>query len=427
MTPAARIQATIELLEALFDTARPADNIMAFYFKQRRYIGSKDKAAISEQFYHILRNKLTLEYVIESAKGEITPRNLLLTYLLEQDLSPDDYFGEGKYAPRWLSEEEQACLESIDFSCLDNAPKNVRLNIPAWIEPLLQNALGDNYEAEANSLLTRAATDIRVNLLKTDRQNQLAAMKDLEFDCFATQTAPHGIRFKQRVGLFGLKAFQQGLFEVQDEGSQLLAHLVGARAGQKVVDYCAGAGGKTLAMSATMQNKGVLYACDVHDRRLSQLAKRAKRAGAHNIRIQHLNKESKRWINNHHKYADTVLVDAPCSGTGTWRRSPDARWNLSEQTIQELIEKQRDILTKAASLVKPGGQLFYATCSLLLEENEQQIDWFINEFDDFQLGELDYSELDNLGRCDTKPHQLRTYSARSDMDGFYVCVLRRRI
>jgi len=442
MTPSARIQATIELLEELFEKKYPADNTMAYYFKQRRYIGSKDKAAISEQFYHILRNKLSLEYLVCKAKvsnaqateapsalenGDLDARSLVIAYLISESQTPADFFGKDKYAPSRLTTQEQDWIQELDLNCLDNAPQNVRLNIPQWIEPRLKEILGAEYESEALALGGRAATDIRVNSLKAGRQSVLALLHGYEFECDETRTSPLGIRFKQRVGLFGLKEFRQGLFEVQDEGSQLLGHLVHAKAKQKVVDFCAGAGGKTLAMAADMTNQGALYACDVHGGRLEQLKKRTKRAGVHNVRIQHLSNENDRWVNKHSQFADTVLIDAPCSGTGTWRRSPDARWNLDQGTVDELVEKQKSVLSSASRLVKPGGQLFYATCSLLKEENEDQIEWFVEQYQDFQLGELDLSNLDNLDRCVAMPHQLRTFAARSDMDGFYVCVLRRRL
>ena len=235
------------------------------------------------------------------------------------------------------------------------------------------------------------------------------------------------MRFERRVALFGLPAFKQGWFEIQDEGSQLLALLSGVRAGQKVVDFCAGAGGKTLAMAAMMENKGTIYACDVHSKRLEQLAKRSKRAGVHNVRSHLLSSENDKWVKKHAHYADTVLLDAPCTGTGTWRRSPDSRWNLRQENLDDLVELQQSILQSAKRLVKPGGRLLYATCSLLEEENEAQVRQFLDLNPDFspENFEVPAAMAAYPERFKNGGHEIRTFPSLTGTDGFYVASMRR--
>ena len=337
MRPAAHIQATIELLDQVIETAYPADRVMAKYFRERRYIGSKDKAAISENFYEILRQKLSLSYLLEKNNLTISSRNLAALLLVKRSKEISDYFNNEQYSPKSLYQGDIDSLKGIDFKELDEAPEYIQLNVPEWITPKLKFVLKDKFVEEMQASNLRATTDIRVNLLKSDVAKVAELIDSLNYECEAASLSPWGLKFTQRVALFNLTEFKQGWFEVQDEGSQLLATLTGVKAGDRVVDFCAGAGGKTLAMAAMMNNKGSIQACDVHTKRLDNLSKRVKRAGAHNVRIHVLSSEKDKWVKQQQGKADVVLIDAPCTGTGTWRRSPDSRWNLTEMTLKNWL------------------------------------------------------------------------------------------
>ncbi|MFT5656534.1 MAG: 16S rRNA (cytosine967-C5)-methyltransferase, partial [Arenicella sp.] len=355
-------------------------------------------------------------------------RFLLALLLREQEQSLSDMYTGEKYHPRAFPKPALEKLLAIDLTDLEQAPSHVQLNVPEWIAPRLEAALGDRYTQEMQAANQRAQTDIRVNLLKSSVAQTQQMMQEVGYEPEPSELSPWGLRFNQRVALFGLDAFKKGWFEVQDTGSQVLALVSQVKPADKVVDFCAGAGGKTLAMAAMMENKGTIYACDVHSKRLEQLAKRTKRAGAHNVRIHLLSSENDKWVKKHRNIADVVLIDAPCTGTGTWRRSPDSRWNLQPENLENLKNLQQSILQSASRLVKQGGQILYATCSLLTEENEDQISEFLNANPQFELGELELPETltQNLDRIDSHRHQLRLFPGLSGTDGFYVAALRRK-
>ena len=423
MRRAAQLQATIELLDEIFETRYPADRIMSRYFKQRRYIGSKDKAAISENLYTVLRNRLSYEFLLERA--DLGKHSRVLVALLAKLDDDDIYnlFDGDRYSPRRLRQPQLEKFEAMDLS-LDDAPLNVRLNVPEWIAGKLAAALGDRYETEMLASNERANTDVRVNTLNSTVEQLNQVLTTVGYVAHKTDLSPWAIRFEGRVALFGLDAFKQGWFEVQDEGSQLLALLSDVKAGNKVVDFCAGAGGKTLAMAAMMQNKGTIYACDVHSKRLEQLGKRSKRAGVHNVRTHLLSSENDKWVKQHRNIADVVLIDAPCTGTGTWRRSPDSRWNLTQESLDNLVKLQQSILQSAQRLVKPGGRLLYATCSLLEEENEQQVELFLENNPQFSLAEIELPEslAAHQDRFRITSNQVRTFPALTGTDGFFAAV-----
>ena len=430
MRPAAQLQATIELLSEINETRYPADRTMAQYFKQRRFIGSKDKAVISEYLYIILRHKLSFSYLLEQAGLPISERLLAAVLMRVQNENCDltSIFNGERYSPEPLDNEQLDELRSMDLN-LQNAPQHIRLNVPEWIAGSLQNALGEYFDEEMNASNQRASTDIRVNTLKATFGQVNQVLKNAGFAFEKTSLSPWAIRFDGRVGLFGLDAFRQGWFEVQDEGSQLLALLSNVKSGDKVVDFCAGAGGKTLAMAAMMQNKGTIYACDVHSKRLDNLSKRAKRAGVHNVRTFVLNSENDKWVKKHKELADVVLIDAPCTGTGTWRRSPDSRWNLIQENVDDLVVLQQSILQSAKRLVKPGGRLLYATCSLLNEENESQVSQFLKENDDFEAIDFQLPKplSEHQSEVALNGHLFRTFPARSGTDGFFVASMRKKL
>ncbi len=426
MQAPAQIQATIELLDEIARHRYPADRTMAAYFKQRRYIGSKDKATISEYFYTILRNRLSYEYLLQEAQLSPNSRRLAALLLRSMQERIESFFNGERHSPAPLSESDLASLKSIDLQSLEDAPDYVRLNVPEWLSDKLKSALGTEFENEMQASNRQAATDIRVNTLKSTRKQVNHFLAKAGMLAQPTVLSPWGLRFEKRVALFGQDAFKQGWFDIQDEGSQLLALITGVEAGDKVVDFCAGAGGKTLAMAAMMQNKGTIYASDVHSKRLEQLTKRAKRAGVHNLRTHVLSSENDKWVKKHKEMADVVLIDAPCSGTGTWRRSPDSRWNLRAEDLDNLLALQASILESAKRLVKPGGRLLYATCSLLREENEDQVLKFINKNRDFRVLSNYFSDFGFPSNVvELKEGQMRTFPGRSDTDGFYVAAIER--
>ncbi len=421
MQAPAQVQAAIELLTESIETCYPADRLMANYFRSRRYIGSKDKAAISELFYSVLRQRLKLEYLLENVGVELNSRHLVALEQHLSGLSLKSIFTGEKYQPKPLLAQQD--IVAIQDEDLIGAPEHVRHAVPAWLHPELKSSLGEDLEAEMLAAQQRATTDIRVNTLQLEREELQASLAGQSAAFEHGALSPWAIKFSERVALFNLPEFKQGAFEVQDEGSQVLALLTNAQPGNVVVDFCAGAGGKSLALAAMMGNKGVLYACDVHGKRLAQLEKRARRAGVHNTRTHVLSSEHDKWVKKHRSKADVVLIDAPCSGTGTWRRNPDSRWNLKPEDLTSLQDVQASILQSASRLVKPGGRLIYATCSLLSSENEQQIERFLaqeNEFDRFQF------ELPTSLVARAAGSEVRLLCSRDNTDGFFAACLRRK-
>jgi 16S rRNA (cytosine967-C5)-methyltransferase len=274
------------------------------------------------------------------------------------------------------------------------------------------------------ALLTPPALDLRVNTVKTTPKEVLHELTALGLEADPLPRAPNGIRISQRMSLSRLPALKRGEIEIQDEGSQLVAMLVDAHPGERVVDFCAGAGGKTLAIATQMNNKGHIVACDVNEGRLKRCAERMRKAGLHNGETRLLASETDRWVKRRKGGYDRVLVDAPCSGTGTWRRNPDARWRAPEEKgLEALVALQARILASAARLVKPGGRLVYATCSLLTEENEAQVAAFLAANPAFRIAPLPEVAPQITGSA--HPEFLSLTAARHDTDGFFAAVLER--
>ena len=428
MRAAAQIQAAIELLEEIEIERHPADRMLSAYYRARRYIGSKDKAAISETVYDVLRQKGVLSWLANESGMEYSPRSWVLLYLLKNKRDIDDLFLGGEYSPAIMTEGEATAIvyasRLIQENAIEKSPISARLNLPEWLVPIMQASLGDAFESEMRMMQERAELCVRVNTLKSQREDVQRALAQDDVKTSMTDFSPWGLTITQKVSLNNLSSFKSGLFEVQDQGSQLIALTAGVKPGDKVVDFCAGAGGKTLALAAQMKNKGVIHSCDVHTKRLDNLTKRKKRAGVHNVQTHVLSSERDKWVKRQTEKMDVVLIDAPCTGTGTWRRSPDARWNLGPENLASLTKIQANILDSASRMVKPGGRLVYATCSLLREENETQIERFLQKHSSFQVGVL--SELEQLDGLDVfEKYQLRTSPMKTGMDGFFVAVLHR--
>ena len=427
MTPAARIAAAIELLEVIEGAPkRPADAVANDFFRARRYIGSGDRRAVSERVWSILRTRRRLLWWLGDAPK--SPRLLLAASLLLEGWSKtglEQAFSGGQFAAAPLDRTEKAVVGKIEGHTIDHPamPDAVRLEIADWLLPGLAARFGGSLPAELAALSQPAPLDLRVNLLKGDRAQARAALAAEGLDAEPTKLSPWGLRIDGRRAVTSGSAFQSGLVEIQDEGSQLVAAMVGGAPGMRVVDWCAGAGGKTLALAGAMANRGQIVACDVSAPRLDGAVRRLRRAGVHNVE-RHLVQPGDKWAKRRAGTFDRVLVDAPCTGTGTWRRNPDARQRLMESDLAELVPKQASILETAQSLVRKGGRLVYATCSLLEEENEAQVTSFLLRHADFAIVPL--------GRAwpfDSPPPNggpfLSLTPARHGTDGFFAAVLER--
>ena len=399
VTPAGRAAAAIDLVAAIDAApARPADAVANDFFRVRRFIGSGDRRAVSDRVWQVLRTRRRLTWWLG---GAATPRLLVgASMLLDGGLLEE--FGAGRFAPAPLLLSEQAALGRLKGRSLEHPsmPGAARLEVPDWLSPHID-------AAELQALLQPAPMDLRVNLLKGTREDARTALAAEGIEAVPTPHSPWGLRVTGRRQITGGAAFRQGLVEIQDEGSQMVAALVGARPGMRVADMCAGAGGKTLALAMTMQNRGQIVACDVSAARLEGAVRRLRRAGVHNVE-RHLLAPGDKWVKRRAGTFDRVLVDAPCTGTGTWRRNPDARLRLTESDLAELLPKQAAILDQAASLVRIGGRLVYATCSLLIGENEDQVRAFVSRHSGFV-------QVDTLSLT----------PAQHGTDGFFAAVLER--
>jgi len=381
VTPAARITGAIALLEAIEASARPADAVANDFFRARRFIGSGDRRAVSKQAWSVLRAHRRLAWWLVRNGGRPIPRLMVAGALMLDGWRVDGVktaFSGGQFAPEPLSPIETTALRGMEGHTLDHPdmPDAVRLEVPDWILPRLQARFGATLEAELAALGAEAPLDLRVNLLKGTREEAQAALAAEGIEAAPTPHSPWGLRIQGRRPVTTGRAFQSGLVEIQDEGSQLVADAVGAGPDMRVVDFCAGAGGKTLAMAMTMKNHGHVVACDVSEKRLEGAIRRLRRAGVHNVE-SHLLAPGDKWAKRRAETFDRVLVDAPCTGSGTWRRNPDGRLRLAERDLAELVPKQAGILDQAARLVRKGGFLLYATCSLLADENEDQVAAFV--------------------------------------------------
>jgi 16S rRNA (cytosine967-C5)-methyltransferase len=434
MTPAARIQAAIDLLAEIEALDAPADGLARGYFRARRYVGAKDRRAISDLVYGVLRARARLDWwIARAAPAAAGVRGRVLAHsALEGRRSPEDLAAlcdGGRYHPPALGPEERALAAALRDRALDHPeqPDWVRGEMPEWLLPKLRETLGGDPAAELAALVRQAPLDLRVNGLKADRAGARAALAAEVIDARPTPLSPFGLRVEGRHALPGLAAFRDGLVEVQDEGSQLVALLCDARPGLSVADFCAGAGGKTLALVAAMENRGRLAMLDTDARRLERAGPRLARAGATVAEPRALESLEDPWLAEQAGAFDRVLVDAPCSGSGAWRRNPDARWRLTPATLESYCRLQGEILAAAARLVAPGGRLVYATCSLLPEENGGQVARFRAAHPDFApLSPAAVWAETVGGACPASGDELLLTPARHGTDGFFLAVLERR-
>jgi len=424
-----RIAAAIEVLADLHARHRPASEALRDWGVSHRFAGAGDRAAIGNLVYDALRRRASHAF----AMGQDTPRALALSVAVrdwgEAPDALDSQFAEDRFAPERLTEAEMARLGAAD--ALDGAPDHIRADVPEWLAPDFQKAFGESWIDEGRGLTGRPPLDMRVNRLKADRDRVAASLK--RFSPQPTTIAPDGLRIAagerdaRTPNVQTDQAFIKGWFEIQDQGSQIVSLLAGAAPGEQVLDFCAGGGGKTLAMAAMMGNRGQIYAHDSDRNRLAPIYDRLKRAGARNVQVRPPDPDALDGLEGR---LDRVLVDAPCTGTGTWRRRPDAKWRLSPDQLAARRAEQADILAAATRYVKPGGALVYITCSLLPEENDAQIAGFVARFPQFVR--KDPASLWSAAfatQPDTKRHISpfgSTLTPRATgTDGFYIAVLAR--
>lgn len=428
MTPKARLSSAIDLLCAIENhPRRPADATANQFFRDRRFIGGGDRRAISAIVWDVLRKWKRLHWHLAPIDGGASPRLLCAASLIFSGEAVADVarlFDGDRFAQSPLSTREARGLEALAGRTLDDdaMPQDVRLEYPKFLEATLVARFGDRLEEEMRAMDAPAPLDLRVNLLKSDRASARKNLADEQIHVTETPLSPWGLRAPSRLSVTATAAFKDGLVEIHDEGSQLIAACVDPQPGERIVDFCAGAGGKTLALAMLMENRGHITACDVSAPRLEGAVKRLRRAGVHNVE-RHVFTSGDKWVKRREGRFDRVLVDAPCSGSGTWRRNPDARIHLSENDIEELVAKQAQILDTAARLVRPGGRLVYATCSLLPAENEDQIAAFCQRNESFSLIAPEATHLPPVLRGET---QFSLTPAANHTDGFFAATLVRK-
>ena len=419
MHPNALLELSTELLHRVLQFQQPADNVVSDFFRQQRALGVRERHTLAETTYAVLRQRLLFQHLAQSGKGEMERRLAILAWN-----------GNEGFLRAALTEAEQQWLARVSAVDRSALPDKLRHNLPEWLAERLVPAMGDEFWPLMESLNAGAPLDLRVNTFKAKRDDVQAAFKAEGIEALLTPYSPWGLRVQGKPALHKLDVFMRGDVEVQDEGSQLLALLTDAKRGEMVVDFCAGAGGKTLALGAAMRNTGRLYAFDTSGHRLAALKPRLARSGLSNVYPVQIAHERDDRIKRLAGKIDRVLVDAPCSGLGTLRRNPDMKWRQSPDSVDELRVKQAAILSSAARLLKPGGRLVYATCSLLEEENEAVALAFTEaEKQAFKplpasqaLARAHAGDPESLVRGDF----LRLWPHRHGTDGFFTAIWERR-
>jgi 16S rRNA (cytosine967-C5)-methyltransferase len=421
MHPKALLDACADLLQQVLRFDHPADAVVSRYFREHRGLGPRERATLAETVYTVLRKKLLFEHLAPSGSGPKARRLAIL-----------GFHGPRDFLKSALDEQERRWLDQCDAIRPADLLERHRHNLPEWLAQPLKAQLGDQFWALAESLNQPAPLDLRVNALTDKRDDVRHELGLAGIAATPTPYSPWGLRLDDKPALTKLDAFARGAIEVQDEGSQLLALLLEARRGEMVVDFCAGAGGKTLAIGAMMRSTGRLYAFDTSAHRLEALKPRLARSKLSNVHPAAIAHERDERIKRLAGKIDRVIVDAPCSGLGTLRRNPDLKWRQSPEAVQELTAKQAAILRSAARLLKPGGRLVYATCSVLPEENEAIAAAFTAEHPEFQplpvAGLLRDQKVapDGLTSGGSAGEDfLRLWPHRHQTDGFFAAAWRR--
>lgn len=405
MQVGARYQAVLELISEIFKDLKPADGIIDAYLKARKYIGSKDRRFITDTVWTIIRNRMKLEFDARSKEY----RKILLTYLKQKGENIEEIFNGAQYCPSALTEEEKTWLKTDNEEAY---PPFVEAETPEWLYKKVQNM------RLLKSLNEPAEADFRINV--KNRDMVLEKLKTEGFEVMPTPYSPYGIRSLKRIPLGNCIAYQEGEIEVQDEASQLAAILCDVKPEHKIIDYCCGAGGKSLAMAYMLQNKGHIFAHDIEKKRLMAIKPRMERLHINNIELMD-------FVATSDNNFDRFIVDAPCSGTGTWRRSPDAKFRLNQNMVDKLNRIQIDILQTAFEKTKVGGRIIYITCSILNEENEEIIAAFLQNNPSMQIvnmKKLWESKIEAPYPYHSEKY-LRLSPLTTNTDGFFVCVMEK--
>jgi 16S rRNA (cytosine967-C5)-methyltransferase len=422
-----RLAGAIEVLADIEARRRPVADALKDWGLAHRFAGSGDRAAIGNIVYDALRMKLSHAWLMDDDSALSLGYAVMLRQWGKTVEGLASEFEGDKFAPAALGED---AIKAFTSRSLTDAPLHVQGDIPDWVQASFETAFGDRWLKEAQTLCERPTLDLRANTLKASRDKVLKALEDAGVE--ATHIARQGLRVPAGEGASRLPnvtaelSFQKGWFEVQDEGSQIVADLSGATEGDQVLDYCAGGGGKTLAMAASMGNKGQVHAYDTDRKRLAPIIERLKRAGTRNVQVHDRASGLEPFVEKF----DRVLVDAPCTGTGTWRRRPDTKWRLTTRNLDERVSQQQEALAQAKTFVRPGGHLLYVTCSVLPEENEQQVRRFCEENPEFTIGSALDSWKTTFGDKAAKPHSsdgltVTLTPATTDTDGFFFCTMKK--
>ncbi len=423
MHPNALFDQATELLREVLKLDHPADSIVSAFFRQNRELGTRERHALAETTYTVLRQRLLFQHLAQSGSGPLERRLVILAWQ-----------GTENFLARTLNPQEQVWLAAVQKIDRATLPEKLRHNLPDWLATPLREALGAGPDGGfwplVKAISEQAPLDLRVNTFKAKRDEVRAALAAAGIQAEPTPHSPWGLRVQGKPALHKLDVFTRGDVEVQDEGSQLLALLTDAKRGEMVVDFCAGAGGKTLALGASMRNTGRLYAFDTSGHRLDALKPRLARSGLSNVHPAQIAHERDDRIKRLAGKIDRVLIDAPCSGLGTLRRNPDLKWRQSPKSVQELQAKQAAILASASRLLKPGGRLVYATCSLLTAENEAVAEAFTAEREaDFAplpaQTALEVAHVERAVELTSGPY-LRLWPHIHGTDGFFAAVWERR-
>ena len=416
MHPNALLELCTDLLHRVLQFEHPADNVVSDFFRQHRTLGPRERHTLADTIFSVVRARSVFHHLAQSGQGEMERRLVLLGWQ-----------GNEGFLRAALSPSETTWLEQVQKIDRTSLPARLQHNLPEWLAQRLQSQLEDAFWPLVHNLQQSAPLDLRVNVLKAKREEARSLFQEAGIEAAPTPFSPWGLRVQGKPALHKQEVFLSGQVEIQDEGSQILSWLMQAKRGEMVVDFCAGAGGKTLALGATMRNTGRLYAFDTSGHRLASLKPRLARSGLSNVYPVQIAHERDDRIKRLAGKIDRVLVDAPCSGLGTLRRNPDLKWRQSPESVQELRHKQLAILNSAARLLKPGGRLIYATCSLLQEENEDVVQTFNNSeigrnFQPTQVAQV----LASLG-CATpeqlvKGDYLRLWPHIHQTDGFFAAI-----
>jgi 16S rRNA (cytosine967-C5)-methyltransferase len=423
-----RLQAAIEVLDDIDARRRPAGDALRDWGLAHRFAGSGDRAAIGNLVYDCLRQKTSLKYLAGSEENRALVFSLLVNSWGISEAELRETLDGDKFAPELPSEDEFSAMAARDLS---DAEPHIQADIPEWCIPSFEANFDDEWIDEAKAFGNRPPLDIRVNTLKSTRDKVLKQLG--RQDAKPTLIARHGIRiesdkpFARQPNVQAEESFQKGRFEIQDEGSQIVGDLVFARGGESILDYCAGGGGKTLSLAASMENKGQIHAYDSDKSRLAPIHERLKRAGTRNVQVHAPKSDMSALLGK----MDKVVIDAPCTGSGTWRRRPDAKWRFDEKNMETRVEQQEEVLSEAAPFVKPGGHLIYITCSIFPEENENQVYSFTENNPEFEIvsaGEVwqDLFGFDKPAPWSSDMKTITLTPASTNTDGFFFCVMERK-